>query len=129
MSEYHIETPRARRKQLSRILHDLVIDKGFDRDRIAILGGHSINHTCISDDSQIGNFKIVEGLTDELGCVYYYTYMKFKGCEADAVILLDVDQNDERWDSTALYTAISRAKHFLHIIWTDGKDSTKEAST
>jgi len=117
VEEYHLAAPRERRKQLSRILHDLVIDKGFDRDRIAILGGHSINHTCIGDDPQIGSFKIVEGLTDELGCIHYYTYMKFKGCETDAVILLDVDPNDERWDSTALYTAISRTKHLLYIIW------------
>ena len=40
-------------------------------------------------------------------------------CEADVVILLDVDRNDERWDSTALYTAISRARHLLYIIWAD----------
>ena len=119
VEEYHLASSRERRKQLSRILHDLVIDQGFERDRIAILGGHSINHTCIGDDPQIGNFKIVEGPMDEPGCVHYHTYMKFKGCEADAVILLDVDQNDERWDSTALYTAISRARHILHIIWAD----------
>ena len=42
--------------------------------------------------------------------------MKFKGCEADAVILLDVDDQDERWSSLAFYTAISRAKHLLYII-------------
>jgi len=117
VNEYHLASPRERRKQLSRILHDLIIDKGFDRDRIVILGGHSINHTCIGDDSQIGNYRIAEGPTDEPGCIHYHTYMKFKGCEADAVILLDVDSNDERWNSSALYTAISRAKHLLYIIW------------
>ena len=47
-----------------------------------------------------------------------YTYMKFKGCEADVVILLDVDSNDERWaERMALYTTIGRAKHMLYILY------------
>ena len=44
------------------------------------------------------------------------TYLKFKGCEADAVILLDVDAQDPRWNREGLYTAMSRAKHLLFII-------------
>ncbi len=117
--QYHLSDARDRRKQLSRILHELVQKQGLERSRIAILGGHSMHHTCIGDDNQIGSFKIIEGLTDESNCIYYYTYMKFKGCEADAVILLDVNRDDNRWDNTGLYTAISRAKHLLYIIWAD----------
>ena len=48
--------------------------------------------------------------------VPYYTYMKFKGCEAKVVILLDVDENDPRWDRAGLYTAMSRAIHRLIIL-------------
>ncbi len=117
--QYHLSDARDRRKQLSKILHELVQEQGLERSRIAILGGHSLNHTCIGDDNQIGSFKVTEGLTDEPGCIYYYTYMKFKGCESDAVILLDVNRDDNRWDDTGLYTAISRAKHLLYIIWAD----------
>ena len=42
--------------------------------------------------------------------------MKFKGCESEVVILLDVDPADPRWDSTGLYTAMSRATHRLVIL-------------
>jgi DNA helicase IV len=42
--------------------------------------------------------------------------MKFKGCEADAVILLDVDPSDSRWSDRAVYTTASRAKHVLYVV-------------
>jgi len=43
--------------------------------------------------------------------------MKFKGCEADAVIILDVDPEDERWEGEmGLYVAISRTQHLLFIL-------------
>ena len=50
------------------------------------------------------------------GSVSYHTYMKFKGCEASVVILLDVDEADPRWNRTGLYTAMSRAMHRLVIL-------------
>ena len=64
----------------------------------------------------IGNFRVTEMMEDGPDVIHYHTYMKFKGCEADAVILLDVDKTDPRWDATALYTAASRAKHLLYFI-------------
>ena len=43
--------------------------------------------------------------------------MKFKGCEADVVIILDVDPSDERWvGEMGLYVAISRAQHMLYVL-------------
>ena len=118
--EYHSLGQKGRRRQLGRILHDLVNEKSLDKSQIVILGGHSMEHTCIGSNNHIGNFTIVEGEDEDPGIVHYYTYMKFKGCEADAVILLDVDPNDERWaQQTALYTTISRARYLLYIIWVD----------
>ena len=47
----------------------------------------------------------------------YYTFMQYKGCEADAVILVDVDPRDERWSMPgALSTAMSRAKFSLYVL-------------
>jgi len=42
--------------------------------------------------------------------------LAFKGCESDAVILLDVDPSDSRWDKTGLYSAMTRARHLLGIV-------------
>ena len=44
--------------------------------------------------------------------------MAFKGLEADAVILLGVNPKDRSWSNpNALYTAMSRAKFVLHVLW------------
>ena len=48
--------------------------------------------------------------------IAYYTYMKFKGCEAKVVILLDVDEQEPRWNASGMYTAMSRAVHQLVIL-------------
>jgi DNA helicase IV len=116
--EYSSPFPRQRRRQLGRILDEVVNNHEIRPDQIVVLGGHSITNTCIGTNHDVGSFKLTEKLEDIPGIVHYHTYMKFKGCEADIVILLDVDRKDERWSSdTALYTTISRAKHLLYIIY------------
>ncbi len=116
--EYNIPDVTARRNQLGKILHDLVNVQHIKRDQIVILGGHSITGTCLGKNQRVGNFHITETGEDQPNAINYHTYMKFKGCEADAVILLDVDMKDERWsERMPLYTTISRAKHILHILY------------
>ncbi len=101
---------------------DLVINKNIDKRQIAIVGGHSMKNTCIGNDGTIGNFRISEAEQEYPGAIRYCTYMKFKGCESDVVILLDVDSRDERWASPqAMYTAASRAKHLLYILYSDNQ--------
>jgi len=46
--------------------------------------------------------------------------MHFKGCEADVGILIDMDPKDDRWaNKSALYTAVSRAKFLLYVLYKD----------
>ena len=80
------------------------------------LGGHSIEHTCIGNDNKVGSFIVERESEPGSNAIRYETYMRFKGCEADVVILLDVDPEDHRWNKNALYTAISRAKYLLYIL-------------
>jgi len=125
VTEYTVRDPHVRRRQLGKILHDLVNNKGLERQRIVILGAHSMNHTCIGDNPMVGNFRISEQADDGPNVIHYHTYMKFKGCEADAVIMIDVDAEDERWSGQeALYTAVSRAKHLLYILYSRREDDT-----
>lgn len=88
---------------------------------IVILAGHSLAHTCLGDQPTLGNYTIVEQPKAGLpgGSIRFYTYMKFKGCEASIIILLDVDAADPRWNDTGLYTAMSRAMHQLIILRKD----------
>ncbi len=111
-------SPRGRQARLGAILDDMVFRQGLSPDRIIILGGHNIARTCIPTNGIVGRFKVVEGGATGRHTVRYHTYMKFKGCEADAVILLDVDPNDARWSDRAIYTTASRAKHLLYVVRT-----------
>ncbi len=110
-----------RKEKLGAMLRELVKDQGIDHSRIAILGGHSMENTCIGESTTIGDIRITDDIEDQSDAIHYYTYMKFKGCEADVVILLDVDRDDQRWSQRALYTAISRARHLLYVIWAGEK--------
>jgi len=115
--EEHVNSsPSSRRRHLASILEQLIVEKGVAPERVVVLGGHSIERTCVPLDGNVGKFRVVQG--DEAGphIVHYYTYMKFKGCEADAVILLDVDPSDERWSDLAVYTTASRAKFLLFVL-------------
>ncbi|MFW6056778.1 MAG: NERD domain-containing protein, partial [Chloroflexota bacterium] len=105
-----------RRRRLRRILEQLVNEQGLNPERIVLLGGHNIDKTCIPADGIIGDFRIVEGETSGRNVIAYYTYMKFKGCEADAVILVDVAPQDPRWSERAIYTTASRARHILYVV-------------
>ncbi len=107
-----------RRKQLGKILYDLIEVQGIDPKNITILGGHSMKATCIGVNPKVGNYIIIEGAEDIPGVVHYHTYMKFKGCESDIVIMVDVNPNDKRWGKNSLYTAISRACLVLYILYT-----------
>jgi hypothetical protein len=116
VTEFVSSSPQARRKELARILHDLVNKQGMNCNHIVVIGGHNIDKTCLAADHRIGNFVITEGTDNAPNTIFYHTYMKFKGCEADAVILLDVDADDDRWSPQAMYTTMSRAKHLLYMI-------------
>ena len=106
------------RELLASELNRLIHEEGVPPSCIVILGTHAMQNTSIGEDSVVGGVRIVSHpLTQgEENCVRYYTYMKFKGCEAAVVILLDVDPHDPRWNTTGLYTAMSRATHQLIIL-------------
>lgn len=116
VTELFGETPKLRRNHLSKILHDLIENENVRENEIVILGGHSIEHTSLAEDTRVGKFTISTDGTAGEYVIPYYTYMKFKGCEAPVVILLDVCEGEPRWNRNELYTAMSRAKHLLYII-------------
>jgi len=108
--------PGQRRRLLGKILHEWICKEGLTENQIIVLGAHSIEHTCMENTGKAGSFRIVERGTAAKGVVPYFTYMAYKGCEADAVILLDVDPADPRWNQDGLYTAMTRARQLLAII-------------
>jgi len=115
--EFSSPNDKLRRNELSKILHELVVDQEIQEEDIIILGGHSLSKTCLKDNNRVGQFTIIENGKPGKNTIPYYTYMKYKGCESDVVILLDVDDTDKRWNREgAMYTAMSRAKHLLYVV-------------
>ncbi len=106
------------RENLEYELERLIVMEQIPPQDIVILGGHRMDHTSIGSCHDVGRFHIVNRPA-QLGFmeISYYTYMKFKGCEAKVVILLDVDETDKRWSKdSGIYTAMSRAIHQLIIL-------------
>jgi len=115
--EFSDPNPKNRRKELGKVLNRLVTQEKLDRSEVVVLGGHRMDGTSIGDDPKIGNFTLTENADDDTpNAIHYHTHMKFKGLEARAIILLDVDPDDERWKMNFLYTAASRAKYVLHVL-------------
>jgi len=109
-------SPAIRRRLLGKILHDWIRKEGLAENQIVVLGGHSLKNSSMENEEQVSSFRIKNRAVAAPGIISYHTYMSFKGCEADAVILLDVDPADERWNAQGLYTAMTRARHLLAII-------------
>ena len=105
------------RKLLEQELERLGTVERIPPQEIVILGGHALDHTSTGENPCVGRFHIVNR-TAAVGAmeISYFTYMKFKGCEAKVVILLDVDDADPRWNANGIYTAMSRAVHQLVIL-------------
>ena len=105
-------------KLLEQELERLTMTEQVPLQDIVILGGHSLEHTSIGANPDVGRFHIVNR-TAKIGAmeIAYFTYMKYKGCESKVVILLEVDDEDERWaNKNGIYTAMSRAVHQLIMI-------------
>jgi hypothetical protein len=110
-------------KNLEAELERLVTADGAHPSDIVILGAHAMEHTALGsgDEVTVGRFRILNDRFARPGekGIPYFTYMKFKGCEAKVVILFGVSDADPRWrDPHGIYTAMSRAVHELVILRT-----------
>lgn len=84
---------------------------------VVILGARRLENTPLGRQPKLGYFTIVDGPGNGGRFdVSYYTYLKYKGCEAKVVILFDVDRGQTVWRDAALYVAMSRAVHQLIIL-------------
>ena len=105
------------RKNLESELERLIVKEGVNPQLIVVLGAHTLSNTSLGDDPKVGRFTLVSTLPPlKKQEIQYFTFMKFKGCEAKVVILLDVDPSDPRWNNRGIYTAMSRAVHQLIIL-------------
>ncbi len=105
-------------KQVGRVqqlLHQLVVGEGLKEHQVAVLGTHRKRNSCLAGEGRLGNFRVIK-LGDEPGFhrIVYSTIHRFKGLEADVVILVDVDLNSI--DPHLYYVGATRAKHRLFVL-------------
>lgn len=89
-------------------------------EQIAIVSSVSISNSCISNETHVGNISITKNLADwrKGKGILLTSVWKFKGLEADAMILCDVEGITHHFNEKLAYVACSRAKHLLTVIST-----------
>ncbi len=102
---------------------------GYKYEQICIITTKTEDKSFMNGIQKIGNHKIFSTRTKD--GVLFTTARKFKGLEADVIIVIDVDQNTFINDENRriFYVGTSRAKHNLDIIHIeDDEDIRKLAS-
>jgi hypothetical protein len=85
--------------------------------QIVILSPYKKGNSCMAGRKVVGGVKLSEDvLSGAVDSVRFSTLKRFKGLEADAVIVCDVNGARPACDRYNQYTAVSRAKHLLHVI-------------
>ena len=100
-----------------RLTH-LVDAEGIKPARIAILSTRTLRNSPFADDHRAGRFELVSldagrGSRDQ---VVFETLYRYKGLEADVVILLDLPGGSKAVEPRDLYVAATRAKHLLVVM-------------
>lgn len=90
-------------------------DSGVTKDRIVILTTKTMERSVLNGTDKIGNYSLSKEIVK--GRILFTTVRKFKGLEADVVILIDVDGSTFNSDENrrVFYVGASRAKHLLKI--------------
>lgn len=99
-----------------KFLHKQVNENGISTSQIAILTTGKVEASPLHKVGKLGNISLVP-LNQKPGSneVRFSTLHRFKGLEADVVIVCDVKPGAEESSSKHLYVATSRARHLLAV--------------
>ena len=121
-NEIHGEIPVARfystETEIEKIVADFlkrVTDEGLDPSDVVILTAKTIESSWIDSNKKYSGLEL--SCDGEAGKILFTTIRKFKGLEAEAILIVDAQMsalmNPE--DRRLLYTGSSRAKNLLNI--------------
>ncbi len=117
--ELTVKGDTAARSAVTAVLKDLIETHGISRDRIAIISNRSMDKSIFADMQVIGGYNITEG-SGARGGVRFRTIQKFKGLEADVVILVahhrEQDKDARYLTDEIFYVGYTRAKHLLYVV-------------
>ena len=101
--------------ELSGLLTELIDRQRLKTDSVVILSPRRLENSSLKGQTKIGSFELVEDTPLAQRQVLFATLQRFKGLEADVVLLIDLDLDSASCRPENLYVGFSRAKHRLHI--------------
>jgi len=117
---HHVSDEREERDAVRKVLHELVQDQGVDARRIVILGCHRLEKSSFGDGCKLGNLSVLAAEEQETAnSIRYSTVHKFKGLEADCVLLTGMGKPSSYFGPEHMdrfrYVGGSRARVILHV--------------
>ncbi len=117
---HKVADARTEREAVRKVLHELVQEQGVDAQRIVILGCHRLEKSSFADDCKLGNLTVRDaGDAVAANSIRYSTIHKFKGLEADCVLLTGMDAPSGFFGPEHMkrfrYVGGSRARVILHV--------------
>jgi hypothetical protein len=107
-------------RAVDRLVEELVVEKQVPPGRITVIAPHTKENSCLGGVDQLAGQRLSTDPLDRAGAVLCTTIHKFKGLEADVVILVDVREDDLFCGRAFLYTAAARARVLLHVFAVPG---------
>jgi DNA helicase IV len=97
-------------------LHRLLVDERLRTTDLVVLSPRSSGKSAVFAAKRFGNIQLVEWTAEPLpNTVRFATPQRFKGLEANAVVLCEVDRQHTSSSPANLYVAASRARHLLVV--------------
>jgi superfamily I DNA/RNA helicase len=102
------------------IIATLCGKEGLSPGRIAILSCRRADNSILGGEEEIAGFRLAHNIyPPPKGSILVTSLLRYKGLEADAVIVTDIDPALSQASSMHLYVAASRAKLRLFMVGTD----------
>ncbi len=93
-------------------------DEGIKKEQIVILTVRNTTTSILNGLSSVAGYRLCSDKEETRSGILFTTTKRFKGLEADVVILVDLDEDSfDSFESRNLYyVGASRAKHFLEMV-------------
>lgn len=104
---------RAMVDEVRKALHHLIVEEGLTSDRVVVLSARAEYASPVWRQRTFGNYELAPFPATEPNQVGFATLQRFKGLEADAVVLCELMPGEPHSTPNHVYVGASRAKHAL----------------
>jgi len=117
--EHDVFSPDEELASAEKIVSELIHKRGFSSERIVIVGKRRLQNSAYATCAHLAGVRLIDESAEEQDRdgIRYATIYRFKGLEADCVILTGFSRPVRGKPNTELYCAASRAKFLLHIFF------------